>query len=52
MLAILNGINKWNTYLIVRHFKVRIDHDILIVLLVAKAIFRRSTKMRYEDIRL
>ena len=52
MLAILNGINKWNTYLIVRHFKVRIDHDILRVLLVVKEIFKRSTRMRYKDFRL
>ena len=29
MLAILHTLKKWNPYLIGRHFKVKIDHDIL-----------------------
>ena len=29
MLAILHALKKWWTYLMGRHFKVKIDHDIL-----------------------
>ena len=29
MLAILHALNKWRTYLMGRHFKVKTDHDSL-----------------------
>ena len=29
MITILHAIKKWRTYLMGRHFKVKIDHDIL-----------------------